>query len=201
MLLKIVEAGDPVLRRAARPLSREEILSPRVELLIALMRETMREAPGVGLAAPQIGESLQLAVIEDRPEVVAALPAEQRAERRRAPVPFQVLINPSVAVVDPTPAEFFEGCLSAPPYAALVARASVVRVEALNENAQPISFVAEGWHARIVQHEVDHLNGVLYVDRMRTRSLTTQANLQRYWAGRGTAETRAALEIDDAIDR
>lgn len=197
MLLKIVEAGDPVLRLVSRVLSREEILSSRIQDLIALMRDTMREAPGVGLAAPQIGEPLQLAVIEDRAELISALPAEQRAERKREPVPFQVLINPTVTVVDPTPAEFFEGCLSAPPYAALVARASAVRVEALDETAEPISFAASGWHARIVQHEVDHLNGVLYVDRMRPRSFTTQANLQRHWAGRRTAEIRAALGIED----
>jgi peptide deformylase len=197
MLLKIVEAGEPVLRVKARALAPEEILGPRTQALIVLMRDTMRAAPGVGLAAPQVGESLQLAVIEDRAELVAALPPEQRQERRREPVPLQVLINPTVTVVDPTPAEFFEGCLSAPPYAALVARASAVRVDALDEKAEPISFVASGWHARIVQHEVDHLNGVLYVDRMRTRSFTTQQHLQRYWGRMSTAEVREALGIAD----
>jgi peptide deformylase len=197
MLLKIVEAGEPVLRAKARALSPDEILGPRTQALIVLMRDTMRAAPGVGLAAPQVGESLQLAVIEDRAELVAALPLEQRQERRREPVPLQILINPTVSVVDPTPAEFFEGCLSAPPYAALVARASAVRVDALDEKAEPISFVAEGWHARIVQHEVDHLNGILYVDRMRARSFTTQQHLQRYWGRLSTAEVRAALGIVD----
>jgi peptide deformylase len=156
------------------------------------MRETLRDAPGVGLAAPQVGESLQLAVIEDRAE----LSPHQRAETARQPVGFYVLVNPVVTVLDPTPALFFEGCLSAPPYAALVPRALKVRVEALDERAEPLSLVASGWHARIVQHEVDHLNGVLYVDRMLSRSFTTRQNLERYWSRLSPADVTAELGIE-----
>src|SRR4026208_869068 len=91
---KIVQVGDPVLRQRARELTRAEIASPYIQDMIARMRDTMRDAPGVGLAAPQIGESLQLAVIEDPPALHAALTPEQLAERERMAVPFHVLINP-----------------------------------------------------------------------------------------------------------
>src|SRR4026207_656740 len=90
MKLTIVQAGDPVLRKQSRPLTRDEIVSPSIQILIEVMRDTMREAPGVGLAAPQIGESIQLAVIEDRVEYMKDASAEQLAARQRSPVPFQV---------------------------------------------------------------------------------------------------------------
>src|SRR5687767_1243299 len=98
MLLKIVQVGDPVLRLPARALSPGEIASAAIQQLIELMRETMRDAPGVGLAAPQVGVPLQIAVIEDRAEYLSLVPPEQIAERERTPVPFQVLINPSLVV-------------------------------------------------------------------------------------------------------
>lgn len=196
MLLKIVQAGEPVLRRKARPLTRDEILSGAAAELIRLMRDTMREAPGVGLAAPQIGEGIALAVIEDREEFVARLAPEERASKQRVPVPFHVLINPVVTVVDDVPAEFFEGCLSVAGFAALVRRAQKVRVDALNERAEPVAITAEGWYARIIQHEVDHLNGALYIDRMEPRSFTAAANLERYWGGLGIAEVRARLGLE-----
>lgn len=173
MVLKIVEVGDPVLRTPARPLTPEEVRSPRIAALIDLMRETMRDAPGVGLAAPQIGEPLQLAVIEDRTEYHQALSADDMAARGRAPVPFHVIVNPRITVIDPGPVEFFEGCLSVPSFMAVVPRASKVRVEALDHEGRPVTIDASGWHARILQHEIDHLQGTLYVDRMQPRTLTT----------------------------
>src|ERR1051325_9345140 len=93
---KIVQVGDPVLRQRARALTRDEIVSPEIQDLIARMRDTMREAPGVGLAAPQARESLQVAVIEAPPSLHAGMTAEQLAERERAAVPFHVLINPQL---------------------------------------------------------------------------------------------------------
>src|ERR1700721_1217083 len=96
MILKIRAAGEPVLRGRARPLTPEEILLPSTQDLIASMHETMRDAPGVGLAAPQIGLPLQLAVIEDREEYQKDLTREMLAERERKAVPFQVLINPRI---------------------------------------------------------------------------------------------------------
>src|SRR5579863_10025121 len=99
MLLPIVHAGDPVLRQQSRAMSPNEIKSKEVQNLIAHMRETMRGAPGVGLAAPQIGVSIQLVVIEDRKEYHKEISAEQLALRERRPVPFHVLINPRIASV------------------------------------------------------------------------------------------------------
>jgi peptide deformylase len=99
MKLKIVQAGDPVLRKQSRPLTKDEIRSASIQLLIDLMRNTMREAPGVGLAAPQIGKSIQLAVIEDRAEYLTRLSADELAETQRAAIPFHVIINPKLTIV------------------------------------------------------------------------------------------------------
>ncbi len=173
MLLKIVQAGDPVLRAPARALTTQEIASAEVQQLIDLMRETMRDAPGVGLAAPQIGLPLQLAVIEDVAEVEAT---------ERTPVPFHVIINPRLLLGDER-VDFFEGCLSVDGFQAVVARARTVRVEARDHRGEPVTIDARGWYARILQHEIDHLNGTLYIDRMRTRTFTTARNAARHLAG------------------
>jgi len=179
-MLEIVQAGDPVLRKQGRTLSVDEIRSPRIQELIGLMHETMREAPGVGLAAPQIGESLQLAVIEDREDYIKDLSAEQLAKYQRSAVPFHVIINPKLTTLDNSLAEFYEGCLSVNGYTAVVDRALNVRVECLNERGEALTINAHGWYARILQHEIDHLNGILYVDRMNTRTLSTAENLIRF---------------------
>ncbi|WP_164021194.1 peptide deformylase [Pyxidicoccus trucidator] len=197
MVLKIVQAGEPVLRQKARDLTPEEISSPEVQRLIGFMCDTMRDAPGVGLAAPQVGVGLRLVVVEDRAEYQAGVSPADLASRERAPVAFHVLINPKLVVEDPTPAEFHEGCLSVNGFAALVSRARGVRVEALNEHGQPVTVSAKGWYARILQHECDHLDGTLYLDRMETRSFATAENHRRHQAGRTTAELRAALGLPE----
>jgi peptide deformylase len=187
MKLEIVQAGEAVLRRKARRLSRDEILAPYIQDLIESMRETMRGAPGVGVAAPQIGFPLQLAVIEDRPEYIEKIPPEQAIERQRSAIPFHVVINPRL-VVEGDDVEFFEGCLSLAGFTAIVPRATRVRVECLNEKAEPVVIAAEGWYARILQHEIDHLNGILYIDRMKSRSLSTLDNYTRYWKDKPPGE-------------
>jgi peptide deformylase len=181
MKLKIVQAGDPVLRKKSRPLTKDEVKSPQIQQLIDLMRNTMREAPGVGLAAPQIGQSIQLAVIEDRATYISDLSIDELEERQRSAIPFHVIINPKLSVVGNSTAQFFEGCLSVEGYQAIVDRALNVRVECLNERGEAVTINAQGWYARILQHEIDHLNGTLYVDRMKTRTLTTVPNAQRHW--------------------
>ena len=180
MALPIVQAGDPVLRQQSRPLSKEEINSPQIQELIELMRDTMRDAPGVGLAAPQIGLPIQLAVIEDRAEYLAHLSAQELDAQQRTHTPFHVIINPKLTLFEDSAVEFFEGCLSVEGYQAVVKRALDVRVECLNERGEEQTIVAHGWYARILQHEIDHLNGTLYVDRMNTRTLTTSENLFRF---------------------
>jgi peptide deformylase len=125
-------------------LSMEEICSNYVRDLIESMRETMHDAPGVGLAAPQIGFPLQLVVIEDPPEAIQKLSPEQAAERERWPVPFRVLINPVLTISEGAAAEFFEGCLSLAEYTAIVPRATKVHVEGLDEHAEPLIIDATG---------------------------------------------------------
>jgi peptide deformylase len=188
MILKIRQVGEQVLRQKARPLSTDEILDRSMQELIESMRETMHDAPGVGLAAPQVGYSLQLVVIEDQAEFIQKLPAEQVAERERRPVPFHVLINPKLTLLDSEPAEFFEGCLSLAGFTAVVPRAKHVRVEALDEEAEPVMIEATGWYARILQHEIDHLGGMLYIDRMNSRTFFTQDNYVRHWKDRSITE-------------
>jgi peptide deformylase len=193
MILKIRQVGEQVLRQKARPLSAEEILDRSTQELIESMRETMHDAPGVGLAAPQVGLSLQLVVIEDQAEFIQKLPPEQVTERERRPVPFHILINPKLTLLGSDVAEFFEGCLSLAGFTAVVPRAKRVRVECLNEKAEPVIIDAEGWYARILQHEIDHLHGALYIDRMNARSFCTQDNYVRYWKDQSVAEILEAV--------
>jgi peptide deformylase len=186
--IKIAGAGEPVLRNKARRLRPEEIGSHRIRELIKHMRETLADAPGVGLAAPQIGESLQLAIVEDKAEYQANLTAEELVERERRPVPFHVLINPEIELVSPPDLSFFEGCLSLPGFMAMVPRARRVRVRALNEAGELKEIEAEGWYARILQHEIDHLGGTLYIDRMWSRSFCSLDHYTRHWKSKSASE-------------
>lgn len=191
--LPIVQTGDPVLRHAARPLALDELATPRIQQLIEAMRDTMRAAPGVGLAAPQIGESLQLVVIEDPPQLHEGLTPEQLAQRERLAVPFHVLVNPQLTIVGDERVEAFEGCLSFAGFVMIVPRARRVRVEALDEHGRPFAREATGWYARILQHEFDHLRGVLCCDRMHPRTLSTVENHARHWRSHGVAEVLDAV--------
>lgn len=157
----------------------------------------MRDAPGVGLAAPQIGLPLQLAVIEDRPEYTKDISADRLAERQRQAVPFQVLINPRIVEQSSEQVEFFEGCLSLAGFSALVKRSRQVAVEYWDEHGHAHRLEAQGWYARILQHEIDHLNGLLYIDRMEPRSFMSLDNLGRYWKDMPIQAIREALGIDD----
>ena len=162
-----VQAGTPVLRDKARQLTQEELLSERVQDLIEEMVSVCR-ARGVGLAAPQLGEPLALIVLEDPAKDV---PVDEARKQERFPFALKVLANP---VVKPKPgaavAHFFEGCLSVQGYRGLVPRALEVDVTALGGDGKPVAFSARGWLARVLQHEYDHVQGTLYVDRMITRS-------------------------------
>jgi peptide deformylase len=195
MILKIRQVGDPVLRQKARPLSKDEILNRSTQELIESMRETMHDAPGVGLAAPQVGVPVQLVVIEDQLELIQKLPAEQVAERERRPVPFHVLTNPKLTLLGSETAEFFEGCLSLAGFTAVIPRAKQVRVECLNERAEAVIIEAGGWYARILQHEIDHLHGALYIDRMNSRSFCTHENYARYWKDRSVVEVTSPEKL------
>ena len=193
MTLTIVQAGEPVLRRAARPLRHNEIRSREIRDLIQQMKETMYAAPGVGLAAPQIGQGIQLAVIEDRKEYIRDWTPEQLAERERQPTPFHVIINPRLTLLGEERVEYFEGCLSVTNLMALTPRARKVRVECLDENCEPKVIEASGWYARILQHEIDHLGGILYVDHMYPRTLMTVENFTQHWKDKTLPELKKTL--------
>jgi peptide deformylase len=192
-LLPIVQAGELVLRKPARPLRPNEIRSREIRELIQQMKETMYGAPGVGLAAPQIGQSIQLAVIEDRPEYIKDWTPEQLAERERQSVPFHVIINPRITLLGDEQIDALEGCLSLANLMALTPRARKVRVECVDEKGEPKIIEASGWYARILQHEIDHLAGTMYVDHMYPRTLMTVENFSQHWKDKTLSELKEVL--------
>ncbi|MFF3334645.1 peptide deformylase [Streptomyces sp. NPDC002888] len=184
--LPIVAAGDPVLRRGTERFDGQ--LDPALlARFVEALRLTMHAAPGVGLAAPQVGVELRIAVIEDP----APVPEEIAVARGRVPQPFRVLVNAAYEPVGTARAAFFEGCLSVPGYQAVVARHAEVRLTGEDEHGRPLDEVFTGWPARIVQHETDHLDGVLYLDRAELRSLSSHQAAAEYWT-QTTAERAAA---------
>lgn len=191
--MKIVQAGEAVLRQRGKDLSAGEIRSREIQNLIEWMRETMYDAPGVGLAAPQVGLALRLAVIEDKPENLKDVPADYLKERDRKAVPFHVIVNPKLTLDGSADAEFFEGCLSLAGFTAVVPRARKVRVECLDHQGEPKTIQASGWYARILQHEIDHLEGTVYIDRMRSRTFMSVENHNRYWKNKSGADLRKLI--------
>jgi len=192
--LEIVQAGNPVLRQRARALAPTEIRGREIQKLIESMHASMRAAPGVGLAAPQVGLSLQIAVIEDRADYHKDVEEAVLKERERRPVPFHAIINPVLEEIGNERVEFFEGCLSVSGFSALVPRARSVRVTCLDERGREKVIQATGWYARILQHEIDHLNGMLYIDRMASRTFTTMDNLVEFWKGKPAAAIKAEVK-------
>ncbi|WP_328835950.1 peptide deformylase [Streptomyces europaeiscabiei] len=186
--LPIVAAGDPVLRRTAEPFDGQ--LAPGLlARFVTALRATMHAAPGVGLAAPQVGVSLRIAVIEDP----APVPDEVRLARDRVPQPFRVLVNPAYEAAGPYRDAFFEGCLSVPGWQAVVARHAKVRLRALDERGRAVDEEFSGWPARIVQHETDHLNGTLYLDHAELRSLSSNQAMADRWNDPTPANAARAL--------
>ncbi|GMU60447.1 MAG: hypothetical protein AMXMBFR34_22100 [Myxococcaceae bacterium] len=192
----IVQTGHEVLRLQAQPVRPEDIATPDFQALLARMVAAMREAPGVGLAAPQLGLSLQVLVLEDRAELHTTLTKEELSERERVPVPLRVFINPTLTPIGEEQVTFFEGCLSVAGYAALVPRFREVEVAGLDEQGQPVTWRVKGWPARILQHEVDHLKGALYVDRMVPASFGTLPQVKARFAGRPAKEIRKAFGVE-----
>lgn len=193
--LSIVPAGAPVLRTRAVEVPAPEIPTERFQALVASMIATMRAAPGVGLAAPQIGLPFRLFVAEDPEELHASTSESDRRDRGREPLPLRVFVNPVLKVVGEARATFFEGCLSVDGYTAMVERSLEVEVTGLDEKGAPTRLHARGWPARIMQHEIDHLDGVLYVDRMLTRSFATVEQARSLYVGKSIAEVRQMLGV------
>ena len=174
-ILKVARLGHPVLRQRALPVPVDAIRSPEVQRLIDDMIETMREYNGAGLAAPQVHVLSQICVIE----------VDQNPRYPEAPsIPLTVLVNP---VVTPTTEEMedgWEGCLSVPDMRGMVPRYTSVRLEAYDREGRRIGGDAKEFFARVIQHETDHLQGMVYLDRMRDFStLCHLAEWNKYWLG------------------
>ncbi|MSP38518.1 MAG: peptide deformylase [Deltaproteobacteria bacterium] len=172
-ILKVTRLGHPVLRQVTKNISVKELKSPAMQKFIDDMVETMKEYDGVGLAADQVFTSKQLAVLEV---------ADNPRYPRKAKVPLTVLVNPKVTPMSDAMEDDWEGCLSIPDLRGLVPRYKTIRVQARDRLGKKLDFIANGFHARVIQHEFDHLNGKVYLDRM--RDFTTLSFLQefsRYW--------------------
>ena len=159
-LREIVTLPEPVLRRKAKPITK---FDKELQTLIDDMIETMRDAPGVGLAAPQVGVSEQLAVIEYAEEDDDE-DGTEGAEKPAKPKQLIVIINPEIVKASEEKVNGIEGCLSIPGLLGEVERHEALQVKALNRYGKPVKLKVDGWMARIFQHEIDHLNGVLFTD-------------------------------------
>jgi peptide deformylase len=176
-ILKVARMGHPVLRAKANPIDPAEIRSPRIQQLIDDMFETMKEYQGVGLAAPQVHEGLRLFV-------AGFAPPRDENEDDRGRVPMMALINPEITIVGEATEDDWEGCLSIPDIRGRVPRARQIVVQAWDRRGKRLELRASGFTARVIQHETDHLDGVLFFDRMRDfRSLTFLDEFSRYWSG------------------
>jgi len=174
-ILKVARLGHPVLRQPAERVSVADLRSPGVQQLIDDMIETMHEYDGAGLAANQVHVPRQIAVIE-----VARNPRYPDAPE----IPLTVVINPVVTPVTDETEDGWEGCLSVPDMRGVVPRYTAVRLECLDREGKAVDLVAKDFFARVIQHETDHLNGVIYVDRIRDmHTLSHIAEWQRYWLG------------------
>ena len=175
-ILKVAHLGHPVLRRPAEPVPPEAIGAPEIQQLIDDMLETMVDQDGAGLAAPQVHVSKRVVIygVESNPRYPDA-----------EVVPLTVLVNPTITAATEEQEEDWEGCLSVPNLRGKVPRWTRVRVVAWGRDGRRLQFEAAGFHARVVQHECDHLDGVVYLDRMRSmESLSFLPEFQRYGLAR-----------------
>jgi peptide deformylase len=190
--VNIVEAGSSVLRERAADVPARLLKSDQLKGFVRIMLAAMKDAPGVGLAAPQLGVPLRIIVFGDTETNARYLTHKERDERGRVEVGPEVWINPSFKPMSEKKVAFFEGCLSVPGLQAMVERFEEVELRGLDEDGkekEPLSL--KGWPARIVQHEIDHLDGILYVDRMDSKTLATQGSLAR----QATDDLKVLLEI------
>jgi peptide deformylase len=191
-LRKIAQLGEPVLRVPARRLAPEEIQSATIQTLITDMVETMRDADGAGLAAPQVYEPYQLCLIEL---------ADNPRYPNLAPIPLTTLINPVITPLvsselrDEEAIFVYEGCLSVPGLRGRVRRPRKVRVQGLDGEGRPLDFTWEGFHAAVVQHEVDHLNATLFVDRALPGTLTFLRPYERFVPAEARVVDGASLPL------
>jgi peptide deformylase len=169
---EIIKVGHPALRLGTRLVPRELLGTSALYELIDIMRATLM-GQGVGLAAPQIAVPLRLFVIEDTEERMTHLSEDERRDRHRDPYPFEAIINPTWRATSSRTAIAPEGCLSIPGFRADVPRYWAIEAEGRGPNGESKRWSVEGWPARIFQHEIDHLDGILMTDRMLPRTLAS----------------------------
>lgn len=184
----IVEAGDPVLRTDTRPFD-GQVDDADLDQLAEVMRATMLAAPGVGLAAPQVGIGLSMFVAEDP----GARDPEVAKVRQREPMPLRVVLNAGYERAGGEDVAFYEGCLSIPGYQAVVARPRNIALTGIDLKGGPIAEEVSGWSARIVAHETDHLSGILFLDKAEMRSLATNESVAKFWHQPSTQKAAAEL--------
>jgi peptide deformylase len=183
-ILKVARMGHPVLRARAKAVDPADIATQRIQGLIDSMFETMQEYQGVGLAAPQVHESLRLFVAGFPPRRDGDDEADEESR-----VPLMALINPEITAVGTATADDWEGCLSIPDVRGRVPRALEIDVRAYDRRGKKITLRAKGFTARVIQHETDHLDGVLFFDRMKSfETLTFLDEYSRYWNSRDVPE-------------
>ncbi len=179
-ILKVARMGHPVLRARAKPLDPADITSSRIQQLIDDMFETMQEYQGVGLAAPQVHEGVRLFVAGFAPRR-----DDDDEDDEDGGVPLMALINPEITVVGRGVQDDWEGCLSIPDVRGRVTRAQEITVKAYDRRGRRVQMDARGFTARVIQHETDHLDGVLFLDRMESlETLTFLDEFGRYWSPR-----------------
>ena len=170
---RILRMGHPTLREPAAPFKREQIGTESIRLLISDMVDTLHDYGGIGLAAPQIGESVRLAIVE--------IPGGMTRYGELAPMPLTVFINPVVEVLNPATAGYWEGCLSVPGLRGFVDRPQHVRIRYLSERGEAREMELLGFAATVFQHEFDHLDGKLFIDRITDhRLLAFEQEYERY---------------------
>ena len=180
-ILKVAQMGNPVLRKIAKELDPSEIKSKEFQNLIQDMIETMEEYEGIGLAAPQVHQSVQLCLIQVSPE--------NSRYRTSEAIPLQVICNPKITPLGSETSEMWEGCLSVHALRGLVRRPAKIRLQALDGQAKKIDWELEGLAATVVQHETDHLFGTLYVDKLvDTKQLAFLPEYQKYWMKEGDVD-------------
>ncbi|MFJ3959123.1 peptide deformylase [Arthrobacter sp. NPDC090010] len=184
----IVQAGHPALRQDAVEFT-GQLDDEELARFLELMRLVMHDAPGVGLAAPQLGIPLRIAVLEDRWPV----PEEVALERSREPLPYFAVLNPVYRPLGTETSAFYEGCLSVQGLQAVVRRPAQVELDWTDPGGTGHRQKFRGWQARIVQHETDHLGGTLYLDKAVTRSLSRTEEYLDYWAEPGIATASEGL--------
>ncbi|XP_017274418.1 peptide deformylase, mitochondrial [Kryptolebias marmoratus] len=175
----VCQVGDPVLRSHAAPVDPTDVTGPEIQQVIGTMMKVMRKLECVGLSAPQIGVPLRILMLEYPVKMFEEISPAARGARGLSIQPLRIFVNPELKVLDGQTVLFQEACESISGFSAIVPRYRTVEVSGLNEKGEAVKWQASDWSARILQHEMDHLNGVLYIDRMDSKTFVN-INWQEY---------------------